>query len=504
LKSVTAFCLSLFLFSLGAVPAGAAPSLVYLTRLGGSVQDVAVDSAGNAIVLGYSDSSYFVAKLSPSGELIFERPLELPPRAPAAPPREPSAIAIDPAGFIYIAGVANYGYICCDQGTDEANAGFVTKLGPDGTGLIYDTIFLEGANTQAHDLAVDALGQAHVHFTSSWPDLYGVLISAGISFSPAGSVQGYFGYSPNAPYSYVNAISMGLSGDLFAVGWQYPDSYSYAVYLQRTDASSGAVFETLLDDSGTIELLDVAGGPGGSSAVVGMVGQVVPPGVPEGGGFYIAGFGPEVEEVFSRVLNLGAVVIGDIAMTSSGEIVLAGWSGSSSGAFVLRLDGGTGQVLSSINLGSSGYRRVDAVAVGPGGDAYVIGSGLIGRISENRPPDCSRATASPSVIWPPNGKMIPISLLGVIDPESDPVALKVTGISQDEPGAAFSGIGSSVAQVKAESDGKGDGRVYRIAFQATDPSGVSCAGQVTVCVPHDQGTDKGRCVDSGTLVSPSR
>ncbi|HSJ76605.1 MAG TPA: hypothetical protein VK899_10555, partial [Gemmatimonadales bacterium] len=373
MKAVTFVCLPLVLliFIVGAAPAGADPSLIYSTSLGRAGVDVAIDSAGNAFVLSHSDSSYFVGKLSPSGELIFERPLELPPRAPAAPPREPSAIAIDPAGFIYIAGVANYGYICCEQGTDEANAGFVTKLGPDGTGLIYDTIFLEGANTHAHDLAVDALGQAHVRYTSSWPDLYGIQVSAGVSFSPAGSGQGYFGYSPNAPYSYVNAISMGLSGDLFAVGWQYPDSYTYALDLQRTDASSGAVFETLIDDSGTIELLDVAGGPGGSSAVVGMVGSIVPPGVPEGGGFYIAGFGPEGEEVLSRVLNLGAVVISDIAMTSSGEIVLAGWSGSSSGAFVLRLDGGTGQVLSSITLGSSGYRRVDAVAVGPGGDAYV-------------------------------------------------------------------------------------------------------------------------------------
>jgi hypothetical protein len=71
--------------------------------------------------------------------------------------------------------------------------------------------------------------------------------------------------------------------------------------------------------------------------------------------------------------------------------------------------------------------------------------------------------------------------------------LKVTGITQDEPGAAFSGIGFSVARVKAERDGLGNGRVYRIGFEAADPSGASCTGTVTVCVPHDQG--KGSCVD---------
>ena len=136
---------------------------------------------------------------------------------------------------------------------------------------------------------------------------------------------------------------------------------------------------------------------------------------------------------------------------------------------------------------------VGAVAGGPGGDAYVAFGNYVARISENRPPDCSAATASPSVIWPPNGKMVPVSILGVTDPAGDPVALKITGITQDEPGAAFSGIGSSVAQVKAERDGKGDGRVYRIEFEAAAPSGASCTGEVTVCVPHDGG--KGSCVD---------
>lgn len=494
MKAVSAFCLSLFLFILGAAPAVATPSLVYSTSLEGAGLDVAVDSAGNAIVLGDRGSpyfGYFLAKLSPLGELIFLRELEM-------PMRWPSAVALDPAGYIYIVGTEHYSGECC-MGS-EANRGFVAKLGPDGTGLFYDTVFSEGEDTQAHDIAVDALGRAHVHFTSQGDaNNNRIHRSWGLSFSPAGSLQEYFGYTAVGHYSYATAIAMGPSGDLFTVGWQHPDyELSYASFFQRKDASSGAVIEPLLDDSEMINLVNVAGAPGGGSVIVGEIWPL------SSGDFYIAGFGPEGEEVFSRVLNLGTGRIRDVAVTSSGEIVLAGWSGSPSGAFVLRLDGGTGQVLSSINLGSSGYRSVNSVAVGPGGDAYVTGPGFIARISENRPPDCSRSTASPSVIWPPNGKMIPVSILGMIDPEGDPVVLNVTGISQDEPGAAFSGIGSSVAQVKAERDDKGDGRVYRIEFQATDPSGASCTGQVTVCVPHHQGKKKGSCVDSGALVSSSR
>ena len=467
MKAVSALCLSLFLFILGAIPAGAAPSLVfYLPWLGG--YDVAVDSAGNAVVL--VDNS--LAKVSPLGELIFLRQLEL-------PSSYPFFVALDQAGNIYVAGAAYRSEECCVG--SEANEGFVAKLGPDGTGLVYHTFIWEGEQTQVYDLAVDALGRAYVQYTSAWGQY-----SLGLSFSPAGSLDGYFGYPVHG--AYLTAMALGPSGDLFAVGLQpnEDDPYSYFVpFLERTDASSGAMALTVLDESGTIYPLDIAGAPGGGSVVVGKSSSPI--------GFYIAGFGPEGEKVFSRVLNLGPVWMSDIAVTSSGEILLTGHSGFPPDAFVLRLDGGTGEVISSMTLGGSGHDYANAVAAGPGGDAYVVGT-FLARIAENRPPDCSGATANPSIIWPANAKMVPVSMLGVTDPEGDPVALKVTGISQDEPGSNFSGIGSSVAQVKAERDGKGDGRVYRIQFEATDPSGNACQGEVRVCVPHDQG--KGGCVDS--------
>ena len=498
MKAVSALCLSSFLFTLGAARAGAAPTLVYSTPLPGGISDLAVDSAGNAYVLGWRSFSPFVAKLSPFGELIFQRQLELPSKSQLSS-WVLSAIAVDPAGYIYIAGTADFDncegeepYSCTPEVHTE---GFVAKLGPDGMGHFYDTFFYEGPNTQAHDLAVDALGRAYVRSTSRWPDRYGELFSDVISFSPAGSKEGYFGYSAYLFNYGSTAMALGPSGDLFAVGlgWNLDDDYRLASYLQRKDASSGAVIETVLDDTGTLDNpLDVAGTPGGGSVVVGMVGEFVSPGVPKNGGYYIAELGPAGEEVFSRVLNLGAVTIFDVAVTSSGQIVLAGytWSGGQS-PFVLRLEGGTGEVISSMTGGW-------VVAVGPGGDdVYVTFNGYVSRFTENRPPVCSGAAASPSVIWPANGKMIPVSILGVTDPEGDPVALKVTGISQDEPGANFSGIGSSVAQVKAERDGKGHGRVYRILFEATDPAGASCAGEVTVCVPHDE---RSGCADSSTNV----
>jgi hypothetical protein len=121
----------------------------------------------------------------------------------------------------------------------------------------------------------------------------------------------------------------------------------------------------------------------------------------------------------------------------------------------------------------------------------------------NMAPDCSAAVASPIMVWPPNGKLVPISIQGVTDPDNDPVTLAVTGVHQDEPlsriGAAdATGIGKPVVSIRADRVGKGDGRVYHLSFEAFDPSGASCAGTVQVCVPHDQRTGR-TCGDGGPL-----
>jgi CSLREA domain-containing protein len=122
-------------------------------------------------------------------------------------------------------------------------------------------------------------------------------------------------------------------------------------------------------------------------------------------------------------------------------------------------------------------------------------------------PDCSHATASPNLLWPPNHKFVPIQITGVTNPGGGPVTITVTSIFQDEPvhspgsgntGPDGTGVGSSTASVRAERDGGGDGRVYHISFTATNASGGSCTGAVTVGVPHDQGPHGGP-VDEGPL-----
>jgi len=116
----------------------------------------------------------------------------------------------------------------------------------------------------------------------------------------------------------------------------------------------------------------------------------------------------------------------------------------------------------------------------------------------NQPPDCSEAYADPGCLWPPNHKMVAVSILGVTDPDGDPVTIIITGITSDEATASdegsggaehapdADGVGTDTALLRAERSGNGNGRVYAIGFTAGDGKGGVCEGVVYVNVPHDQ------------------
>jgi hypothetical protein len=101
--------------------------------------------------------------------------------------------------------------------------------------------------------------------------------------------------------------------------------------------------------------------------------------------------------------------------------------------------------------------------------------------------------------------MVNVNVLGVTDPNGDPVTIKITRILQDEPTNTTGdgntaidggGIGTSTAQVRHERSGNLNGRVYEIQFTGTDSHGATCTGSVGVTVPHDQGV-KGAAIDDG-------
>ena len=104
----------------------------------------------------------------------------------------------------------------------------------------------------------------------------------------------------------------------------------------------------------------------------------------------------------------------------------------------------------------------------------------------NRAPDCAAAAPSLATLWPPNGKLVPVVVTGLADPDGDALAVTVTSIASDEESAP-GGVGTPTALLPAARDGTGDGRVYAVAFTASDGKGGACGGVVRVAVPHDLG-----------------
>ncbi|MCL4861587.1 MAG: ExeM/NucH family extracellular endonuclease [Caldilineaceae bacterium] len=122
-------------------------------------------------------------------------------------------------------------------------------------------------------------------------------------------------------------------------------------------------------------------------------------------------------------------------------------------------------------------------------DLVIVGLDL------NQPPSCVGAQPSRVTLWPPDHQFVEIQILGVTDPEGDAITLTIDGIFQDEPvnapgdGATSpdgAGLGTAVAQVRAERAATGNGRVYHIHFTARDGFGGACSGVAQVATPRSQ------------------
>lgn len=161
------------------------PSIVYSTFLGSADDDeargVAVDASGAAYVTGDTNSpgfpttagAYatsggvrdgFVAKITPAGDR-FEYVTFL----GGSGSDNPLGIRVDAAGNAYVGGMTDStdfpttaGAFRSTIGAAGNSDGFVTKLNPTGTALVWSTYLGGNAWTQVHAIALDSLDQAYV------------------------------------------------------------------------------------------------------------------------------------------------------------------------------------------------------------------------------------------------------------------------------------------------------------------------------------------------------
>jgi hypothetical protein len=100
----------------------------------------------------------------------------------------------------------------------------------------------------------------------------------------------------------------------------------------------------------------------------------------------------------------------------------------------------------------------------------------------NRPADCSNVHATPTSLWPPNKRLVTVTLDGATDPDGDEVAITATGVTQDEPvrRGPDAILRDDRVRLRADRNPRGDGRVYRIAFTVSDDRGGVCEGVAKV------------------------
>lgn len=111
-------------------------------------------------------------------------------------------------------------------------------------------------------------------------------------------------------------------------------------------------------------------------------------------------------------------------------------------------------------------------------------------VIDNTPPVISNAAVDKPRIWPPNKKMVPVTITySAADNCGGAVTAAITGITSNEPISASDAVivDSHHVQLRADRLGSGKGRIYTITITATDSHGNKSRAKVTVVVPHDQG-----------------
>jgi len=98
-------------------------------------------------------------------------------------------------------------------------------------------------------------------------------------------------------------------------------------------------------------------------------------------------------------------------------------------------------------------------------------------------------TAAPNVLWPPNHKMVAVTVTANPLGECGAVACKIISVTSNEKLAADDVVitGDLALNLRATRSGKGNGRVYTITVQCTGSDGSIATKTVAVTVPHDQG-----------------
>jgi hypothetical protein len=110
------------------------------------------------------------------------------------------------------------------------------------------------------------------------------------------------------------------------------------------------------------------------------------------------------------------------------------------------------------------------------------------KLIDATPPSITSLTPSTASIWPPNKKMVSVTLTPS-GTNLGNAGFKIMSVTSNETDGSVQWqiTGPLSLNLLADRLGTGTGRVYTITVQATDPVGSASTKSTTVTVPHDQG-----------------
>jgi len=384
------------------------PVLAYSTYLGGSSQDdglgVAVDGAGNAYVTGCTTSTnfpttsgalqstahsvsfaftgpclgseVFVTKLNPTGSA----PLVYSTYLAGSFSDVGLAIAVDAGGNAYVAGQTNSSDFPTTPGAFQTSFvqaggcfsacpcfnGFVTKLNPSGSGLVYST-FLGGSGTDyADSIAIDGAGNAYV----------------------GGNTQSFdFPTTSGAFQTTVTGVTGASCGPDAGFVTKLNSTGSALVYSTYMGNGGGGVGGVAVDSSGNTYIAGRRNSPGnfpttsgafqttfGGGSNDGLVVKLNPTGTGLVYATYLGGNGDDQASAIA-IDSLGDAYVSGLTNSTNFPTAnpLQAANGGDYDAFVTKINPfGTGLVYATY-LGGNGFDQAFAIAIDSLGDAYVTG-----------------------------------------------------------------------------------------------------------------------------------
>lgn len=410
-------------------------------------------------------------------------------------------LLMDAAGNLYGTTVSGGGAGFCRN----FGCGTVFKLDPSGNFTVLHA-FVEssdGGNPTA-GLIMDSAG--NLYGTTGFGGDFGpgavFKMDASGNETTLHSFSGPDGFEPSAP------LIMDTAGNL------------YSTTFRGGPANFGTVFK--LDSSGGLTTLhDFTGGSDGGNPAAGLImdaaGNLY--GTTDSGGS--AGVGTvfkldssgnfTVLHSFTGGDDGGNVALEGIPsagliMDAAGNLYGTTFRGGAAGlGIVFTLDPlGNQTVLYSFTGGSDGSGPRAPLIMDAAGNLYstasslmATGFGSVFKLTLRETPPSVTCSATPNMLWPPDGKPDPVTVSGGVTPGTQPIPptgsyAVVDEYGLDQPQGSFTvGAGGNysfgVSLIAARDGNDFDGRTYTINVSATDNMGKVGVCSIVVTVPHDQG-----------------